>query len=174
VERESKDSVSLEEVRCEPRQPAASCRAYFKAKKFITGSSISSPQRNFQTIMITKNQALAKLQADPKLAAEFDAATARDHPGMSRDQAVALTLKALNLKRDKSETLATLKKQSVALKAKLAELKEIQAAIAPSPRRHQATNPSPPPFIKSMSLEAFNAMTPTHRMKFVKSGGKII
>jgi hypothetical protein len=119
--------------------------------------------------MITKNQALAKLQADPKVAAEFDAATARDHPGMSRDQAVDLTLKALNLKRDKSETLATLKKQSVALKAKLAELKEIQAATAPSPRRH----PSPAPFIKSMTLEAFNAMTPHKRMSFIKEGGKI-
>jgi hypothetical protein len=122
--------------------------------------------------MITKNQALAKLQADPKVAAEFDAATERDHPGMSRDQAVALTLKALNLKRDKSETLATLKKQSVALKAKLAELKEIQAATAQSSQRHQATKPAP--FIKSMTLKAFNAMTPTHRMKFVKSGGKIV
>jgi small-conductance mechanosensitive channel len=173
MERQPPDSVSVEKARCEPQQPAANCRAYFKAKKFITDSH-RSRNSNSSKIMITKNQALAKLQADPQVAAEFDAATERDHPGMSRDQAVDLTLKALNLKRDKSETLATLKKQSVALKAKLAELKEIQAAIAPSPRRHQATNPSPPPFIKSMSLEAFNAMTPTHRMKFVKSGGKII
>jgi hypothetical protein len=137
-------------------------------------------------MIITKAEALAKLAANKTDGAEFDAATKRDNPGLTREQAVDLTLKALNLKRDKSETLATLKKQSVALKAKLAELKEIQAAIAPSPQRRRAAKPTPvlsnlqdstpdptAPSIKSMSLEAFNAMTPHKRMSFIKEGGKI-
>jgi hypothetical protein len=116
--------------------------------------------------MITKNQALAKLAANPQVASDFDAATERDHPGMNRDQAVDLTLKALNLKRDKSETLAKLKKQSVALKAKLAELKEIQAkAEAKASNKFTAV---------TITLQEFTALPPTHRMKFVKSGGKII
>lgn len=91
-------------------------------------------------MIITKSEALARLAKNPKIAAEFDAATARDQPGMTRDQSVELTVKALNLKRDKSATLAKLKKESAELKAQLAKLKAdavIKAAAAnkkPAPK----------------------------------------
>lgn len=77
--------------------------------------------------MITKSQALAKLASNPSAAAQFDAASKRDHPGKSRDQVIDLTLQALNAKRDKTATLERLKRESADLKLKLSKLK---AAVA--------------------------------------------
>jgi hypothetical protein len=76
---------------------------------------------------ITKQQALAALTANPKAASEFDAATKRDHPGLTRDQAVELTLRVLNTKQDRAATLAKLKRESEALKTNLAALKKVVA-----------------------------------------------
>jgi hypothetical protein len=83
------------------------------------------------------------------------------------------TLALQLLKAKQTFTFKACEMNEIRHQVKLAK-KNLAAATAPSPRRHQATNPSPAPFIKSMSLEAFNAMTPAHKMKFVKSGGKII
>jgi hypothetical protein len=77
--------------------------------------------------MITKQQALAKLAANPQAASEFDAATKRDNPGLTRDQAVELTLRVLNTKQDRAATLAKLKRESEALKTNLAALKKVVA-----------------------------------------------
>lgn len=99
--------------------------------------------------MITKSQALAKLAANPTAAAQFDAVTQRDHPGLTRDEAVQLTIDALNLKRERTETLAALKKQSADLKFKLSRLKAavaIKAAAAsqskPTPKAAAAAAPA--------------------------------
>jgi hypothetical protein len=116
--------------------------------------------------MITKNQALAKLAANKTDGAEFDAATKRDNPGLTREQAVELTLQALNLKQDRKATLAKLKRESEALKTNLAALKKVVAkAEAKASNKFTAVK---------ITLQEFNLMTPAHKMKFVKSGGKII
>ncbi|MFN4983364.1 MAG: hypothetical protein ACK46A_03930 [Akkermansiaceae bacterium] len=62
--------------------------------------------------MITKSQALLKLAANPKAAAEFDAASKIDYPGKTRPEVVVLTLQALNAKRDKTATLERLRYES--------------------------------------------------------------
>jgi hypothetical protein len=64
--------------------------------------------------------------------------------------------------------------------------KNLAAAIAPSPQRRRAARPTPDlsnlqdstpdpiePTVK-ITLQEFNLMSPAHKMKFVKSGGKII
>jgi hypothetical protein len=81
------------------------------------------------------------------------------------------TLALQLLKAKQTFTFKACEMNEIRHQVKLAK-KNLAAATAQSSQRHQATKPAPS--IKSMSLEAFNAMTPTHRMKFVKSGGKII
>jgi hypothetical protein len=93
--------------------------------------------------MITKSQALAKLAANPIDAAAFDAATQRDHPGLTRDEAVQLTVDALNLKRDRTATLAALKKQSADLKLKLSKLKAAVAIKAAALKPVAVVKPAP-------------------------------
>ncbi|MFN9027830.1 MAG: hypothetical protein ACK57I_13760, partial [Akkermansiaceae bacterium] len=93
-----------------------------------------------------------------KAAAEFDAASKIDYPGKTRPEVVVLTLQALNAKRDKTATLERLRYESAVLKSKLAELK-----------KHTAKTPD-----KELSLSDFNKLNPAERMKFIKSGGKLI
>jgi hypothetical protein len=83
------------------------------------------------------------------------------------------TLALQLLKAKQTFTFKACEMNEIRHQVKLAK-KNLAAATAQSSQRRRATNPSPAPSIKSMTLKAFNAMTPTHRMKFVKSGGKII
>jgi hypothetical protein len=83
------------------------------------------------------------------------------------------TLALQLLKAKQTFTFKACEMNEIRHQVKLAK-KNLAAATAPSSqRRHQATNPSPAPSIKSMTLEAFNAMTPHKRMSFIKEGGKI-
>ena len=83
--------------------------------------------------MNTTNQklidvALAKLNADPQLAEEFDRAAMTEAPGKKRAEAVALALKALAAKR--SATNAT-KQASVAKKIAGFARTKLAQAVAP-------------------------------------------
>tara|TARA_R110000868_G_scaffold383653_2_gene650914 strand:- start:5676 stop:6128 length:453 start_codon:yes stop_codon:yes gene_type:complete len=146
---------------------------------------------------ITKAEALQKLAANPQAAKEYDEATAVQYPGMSREQAVELTVQALNLKRDKSAKLAELKKETAEIKAKLAttqaklaSLVKTRDAIKAASLKTSTLNPSmkstpikPAPQlitavefaspIIEMSRAEFAKLSPSDKSRFVKQGHKI-
>ncbi len=95
------------------------------------------------------------------------------------------TLALQLLKAKQTFTFKACEMNEIRHQVKLAK-KNLAAAIAPSSQRRRAAKPTPvlsnmqdstpdptAPSIISMSLEAFNAMTPHKRMSFIKEGGKI-